>query len=232
MASNTVRMEKKVVSAFLFILIFPVLLLALSGNWLWPEGWAFSLWLLILSYSTILYLEQKDPALLVERYKKPGAGNQPGWDRYVVYGITIGFILWIVIMPLDAQRFGWSPAFPLWLQVLGFAGLIVSSFLFFRSYADNTFLSPLVRIQEERNQRVVSAGVYGFVRHPMYLGGILMFIGAPLLLGSFFGILTGLALTVLLMARIIGEEAMLARDLEGYWEYTQNVRYWRVPFLW
>jgi hypothetical protein len=106
-------MEKKVISAFLFILLFPALLLTLSGDWLWPEGWVFSLWLLILCYSTILYLYRKDPALLAERYKKPGAGNQPGWDKYVVYGITIGFILWIVVMPLDAQRFGWSPAFPL-----------------------------------------------------------------------------------------------------------------------
>jgi protein-S-isoprenylcysteine O-methyltransferase Ste14 len=195
MASNTVPMEKKIVSAFLF-------------------------------------LYRKDPALLAERYKKPGAGNQPGWDRYVVYGIMIGFALWIVIMPLDAKGFGWSPAFPIWLKVLGVAGLIGSFFLFFRSYTDNTFLSPLVRIQKDRKQRVVSTGVYGFVRHPMYLGGILMFIGAPLLLGSFFGMLAGLALTILLMARILGEEAMLSQELEGYREYTQDVRYRLIPFVW
>jgi protein-S-isoprenylcysteine O-methyltransferase Ste14 len=105
-------------------------------------------------------------------------------------------------------------------------------FLFFRSYADNTFLSPLVRIQADRNQRVVSTGIYGFVRHPMYLGAILMFIGAPLLLGSLYGLLAGLALTILLMARILGEEAMLDRDLKGYREYTQTVRYRLFPHLW
>ena len=232
MASNTVRMEKKIVSAFLFILIFPALMLILSGDYFWPEGWIFSLWLLLLCYSTILYLYRKEPALLAERYKKPGAGNQPGWDRYVVYGIIIGFTLWFVIMPLDAQRFGWSPVFPVWVKVLGGAGLVGSFFLFFRAYTDNTFLSPLVRIQEDRNQRVVSTGVYGFVRHPMYLGGSLMFVGAPLLLGSFFGVLAGLALTILLMARILGEEAMLIRDLEGYREYTQDVRYRLFPFIW
>lgn len=225
-------MEKKIVSAFLFILIFPALMLILSGDYFWPEGWIFSLWLLLLCYSTILYLYRKEPALLAERYKKPGAGNQPGWDRYVVYGIIIGFTLWFVIMPLDAQRFGWSPVFPVWVKVLGGAGLVGSFFLFFRAYTDNTFLSPLVRIQEDRNQRVVSTGVYGFVRHPMYLGGSLMFVGAPLLLGSFFGVLAGLALTILLMARILGEEAMLIRDLEGYREYTQDVRYRLFPFIW
>jgi protein-S-isoprenylcysteine O-methyltransferase Ste14 len=111
-------------------------------------------------------------------------------------------------MPLDAKRFGWSPAFPLALNALGMVALVGSFFLFFRSYTDNTFLSPRVRLQDDRTQRVVSTGVYGFVRHPMYLCGILMFIGTPLLLGSLYGVLVGFALTVLLMARIVGEESM------------------------
>jgi protein-S-isoprenylcysteine O-methyltransferase Ste14 len=225
-------MEKKVIPAILFILVFPALILVLSGDMTWPQGWIFSIWFILLCFSTILYLYRKDPALLEERYQKPGSGNQERWDRYVVYGLLIGFILWIVIMPLDAKRFGWSPVFSLWLNGLGGAGLAGSFFLFFRSYTDNTFLSPLVRIQEDRKQRVVSTGVYGFVRHPMYLGGILMFIGAPLLLGSLWGVLAGLVLTMLLMARIIGEEGMLVRDLEGYEEYTQHVRYRLIPFLW
>ena len=185
-----------------------------------------------LCFSTILYLYRKDPALLAERYQKPGAGNQERWDVYVVYGIVIGFTLWIVIMPLDAKRFGWSPVFPLTLKVLGGAGLAGSCFLFFRSYSDNTFLSPLVRIQEDRKQQVVSTGVNGIVRHPMSLGAILMLVGAPLFLGSFYGVLAGLALTFLLMVRITGEEVMLSRDLEGYREYTQSVRYRLIPFLW
>jgi protein-S-isoprenylcysteine O-methyltransferase Ste14 len=225
-------MEKKVIFGFLYILLFPALLLGLSGDLAWPEGWIFSAWFILLCYSTILYLNRKDPALLAERYKKPGTGNEEGWDRYVVYGLVVGFTFWIIIMPLDAKRFGWSPAFPLGLKVLGVAGLVGSFFLFFRSFTDNTYLSPLVRIQEDRGQRVVSTGVYGFVRHPMYLGAILMLIGAPLLLGSVYGVVAGLALTVLLMVRILGEEAMLNRDLVGYREYTQKVRYRLFPFIW
>jgi protein-S-isoprenylcysteine O-methyltransferase Ste14 len=225
-------MEKKVIFAFLYILLFPALLLLLSGDLFWPAGWIFCIWFILLCFSTILYLYRNNPALLEERYRQPGSGNQAAWDRYVVYGLVIGFTFWIVIMPLDAKRFGWSPVFPLWLNVLGGAGLAGSFYLFFRSYTDNTFLSPLVRIQEERKQRVVSTGVYGFVRHPMYLGGILMFTGAPLLVGSWYGLLTGLGLTVLLIARITREEDMLARDLEGYREYMQNVRYRLIPCLW
>jgi protein-S-isoprenylcysteine O-methyltransferase Ste14 len=178
-----------------------------------------------------LYLHKKDPALLEERYRKPGAGNQEGWDRYVVYGHVVGFFIWIIIMPLDAKRFGWSPVSPIWLNVLGATALVGSFFFFFRSFTDNTILSPLVRIQEVRMQRVVSTGVYGFVRHPMYLGVILMFIGVPLLLGSIYGLLAALALTILLLARILGEERMLTKDLEGYKEYMQKVRYRLVPFF-
>ncbi|MEN6342462.1 MAG: isoprenylcysteine carboxylmethyltransferase family protein [Methanospirillum sp.] len=225
-------MEKKIPAAFLVILVFPVLLLVLSGDPLWLEGWIFSLWFIVLCFTTILYLYRKDPALLEERFKQPGEGGQAGWDRFVVYGLLVGFIIWFAVMPLDAKRFGWSPVFPLWLKAIGGAMLVGSFILFFRSYADNTFLSPLVRIQEERGQRVVSTGVYGFVRHPMYLGAVLMFIGAPLLLGSLCGVAVGLALTVLLMARIVGEEAMLARELDGYREYRQKVRYRLFPLLW
>jgi protein-S-isoprenylcysteine O-methyltransferase Ste14 len=225
-------MEKKIVPTLLFILVFPALILILSGDLLWPAGWIFSIWFILLCFSTILYLYRNNPGLLEERYQKPGAGNQQSWDRYVVYLLFIGFIIWIVIMPLDAKRFAWSPVFPIWLNVLGVAGLAGSFFLFFRSFTDNTYLSPLVRIQEDRNHQVVSTGVYGFVRHPMYLGGILMFTGAPLLLGSLWGVLVGLVLTILLIARISGEEKMLAEGLEGYREYTKKVRYRLIPFVW
>ena len=225
-------MKNKIIFAFLYVLVFPALLLILSGDFTWAEGWIFSLWFLSLCYTTILYLNRKDPALLEERYRQPGTGNQEDWDRYVVYGLLVGFIIWFFIMPLDAKRFGWSPVFPLWLKFFGGAGLAGSFFLFFRSYTDNTFLSPLVRIQKDRKQQVMSAGVYGFVRHPMYLGAILMFFGTPLVLGSWYGVPAGLALTVLLMARILGEEKLLSRELEGYREYTQKVRYWLFPGIW
>jgi protein-S-isoprenylcysteine O-methyltransferase Ste14 len=204
----------------------------LSGDPTWPEGWVFSAWFILLCYTVIIYLSRVDPKLLEERYKQPGSGNEEGWDRYVVFGLVVGFAAWIVIMPLDARRYSWSPQFPLWLETIGLLMLIGSFFLFFRSYADNTYLSPLVRLQEERKQRVVSTGVYGFVRHPMYLGAILMVFGTPLLLGSVLGTVVGMALTAILMVRIVGEEKMLSQGLEGYSEYVKKVRYHLFPFLW
>lgn len=222
----------KLVLTFIYVLIFPVLLLLLSGDWLWLEGWLFSIWYAALCFAAILYLYRKDPALLAERYKKPGSGNQKGWDKYVVIGLVLGFTAWIVIMPLDAKRFLWTPYFPLLLKILGGLILLLSSFFLYRAYTDNTFVSPLVRIQSERKQHVVDTGVYGIVRHPMYLGGTLLFLGAPLLMGSLYGLILGLFLTLLLAGRILGEEEMLLRELEGYAAYRQKVRYRLIPFVW
>jgi protein-S-isoprenylcysteine O-methyltransferase Ste14 len=222
----------KLFLTFIYILIFPAILIFLSGNWLWIQGWIFSIWFLGLCYTTIIFLYRHDPALLEERYKQPGSEGEKGWDKYFVIVLFISFILWILIMPLDAERFAWTMNFPLWLEALGLALLIGSGFFLFRSYKDNTYLSPLVRIQSERDQKVVSTGVYGFVRHPMYLGALMLFLGTPLLLGSFYGFLIGIFLCLLVLIRIVGEEKMLMEELEGYGDYKKKVKYHIIPYIW
>ena len=94
---------------------------------------------------------------------------------FYLYILFPSFIIWFIIMPLDSQRFMWTINFPTWLEAFGLLLLFGSAFFLFRSYKDNSFVSPLVRIQSDRGQKVISTGVYGFVRHPMYLGGIMLF---------------------------------------------------------
>lgn len=222
----------QILLATAYILITPLLVLSLSGDWLWVEGWIFSVWLILISGVTIIYLYRKDPDLLKERFKQPGADNQKVWDQYFLYGFQLLFLAWIVMMPIDAKRYEWTTNFPLWLKVLGGVGLFISFFFLYRSFTDNTFLSPLVRIQTERNQYVVSTGVYGFVRHPMYLGAIFLLIGTPLLLGSQSGVFMGVIISFLLIARIFGEEKMLVEELDGYEEYRNQVKYRLIPLIW
>ena len=222
----------KMVYTAVWILIWPVLLLWLSGDWLWLEGWIFDVWFLVLCFTTIISLYVKDPALLAERYKQPGEAGQKGWDWYIVYGLVLGFIAWAVIMPLDARRFAWTAGFPFWVKAVGVAGMVLSFILFYRALMENTFASPLVRIQAERRQQVISSGTYGLVRHPLYLAGILMFLGVPLLLGSLYGLFIGILMLVLLAFRIAGEEKMLVNELEGYADYRKNVKYRLIPFIW
>jgi protein-S-isoprenylcysteine O-methyltransferase Ste14 len=204
----------------------------LSGDWRWIEGWLFAGWFFALCTICVVWLYVKDPALLAERYRKPGTGGQKGWDKIVVALLGAAFVAWLVLMPLDARRYHWTPRFPLWLEAIGGACLLLSSFLMIRSFTDNTFLSPLVRIQTERKQSVVSTGVYGFVRHPMYLGGLLLFFGVPLLLGSAIGVAIAVGVCALLAARIVGEEKMLVRELDGYSDYQKKVRNRLIPLLW
>lgn len=135
-------------------------------------------------------------------------------------------------MPLDAKRYEWTTDFSFWVKLLGGIALLKSFFFFYRSFTDNTFLSALVRIQTERNHQVVSTGVYSFVRHPMYLGAILLFIGTPMLLSSKYGLILGIIGSFTVIARIFGEEKMLVEELPGYEDYEKKVKYRLVPFVW
>jgi protein-S-isoprenylcysteine O-methyltransferase Ste14 len=216
----------------LYLLFWPALLFLLAGDLRWPEGWIFSGWFIAVCGSTILWLYRKDPALLAERYRAPGSGGQSARDKLVVYLLLVGFTAGIVLMPLDGRRFHWTPPSPLPVKLLGGALLALSWFFLLRAFTDNTFLSPLVRIQTERQQRVVTTGVYAWVRHPMYLGASLMFLGAPLLTGAASALIVGLGLTLLLAVRILDEEKLLIVELPGYDDYRRRVRYRLIPFLW
>jgi protein-S-isoprenylcysteine O-methyltransferase Ste14 len=226
---STVRI---VLNSLITILFFPALILLTSGDWLWLEGWIFSLWFVTMVLSATIYLTVRDPALLAERSRLRFAENQKPWDRYVLVSIYLLMSSWFIVMPLDARRFRWSPDFPAWLKVVGGLMLIPSLYLIFKSTADNTFASTMVRIQTERKQRVISTGVYGVVRHPMYAGAVLMMFGAPLLLGSICGLIIGAIAFGVLVGRITGEEKMLINELEGYSEYVKRVRYRLIPFVW
>lgn len=214
------------------VLFFPAFILLLAGDWFWIEGWLFALWMVVMILFNIIYLYLKDPALLAERTQAPGTGNQKTWDKFLMISILAIAVLWMVVLPLDAKRFHWSPAFPIWLKMLGGIALIPASYLIERATIDNTFLSSRVRIQNERKQHVITTGAYGFVRHPLYLGCDLLMFGAPLLTGSVYGLIISLIGLFAIAARIIGEERMLVEELEGYEEYKRKVRHRLIPFVW
>jgi len=213
-------------------LFFPALILLSAGDWHWLEGWLFALWFVVMILSSLIYQYLKDPELLAERAHAPGSGNQKTWDKYLGVIIIVLAMSWLILMPLDARRFGWSPDFPIWLKIIGGILLIPALYLIYQATADNTYLSSVVRIQEDRKQQVITTGTYSFVRHPLYLGCILMLIGMPLMVGSLVGVFISLLGVVTLVIRIIGEEKMLVEELEGYRDYQKKVKYRLIPYIW
>ena len=217
--------------SFVYLLFFPLLLFVLAGDWRWLEGWIFVAVFFGGGCATLVYLYVADPALLNERYGSPLQKEQKSWDKVLLLLFFLEFLGWFVIMPLDAKRFGWTPLFPFWLRVLGAILFTIGYYLLFAALKENTFAAPVVKMQKERGQQVISTGPYAIVRHPMYAGAVLLFISGPMLLNSYAGFVLGVALIITIAVRSVGEEAMLKEELAGYREYMQRVRWRMIPFV-
>jgi protein-S-isoprenylcysteine O-methyltransferase Ste14 len=157
--------------------------------------------------------------------------DQKAWDKVFLPIALVGFMGWLILMPLDAVRFHWS-RMPAWLQAVGAIILLMSFYLFFLAYRENPYLSPMVRIQKDRGQRVISTGPYSYVRHPTYSGVIPLTVGTSLLLGSWLGLVAGLVIIVLVAIRAVLEERMLREELPGYDRYMKQVKYRLIPYVW
>jgi protein-S-isoprenylcysteine O-methyltransferase Ste14 len=221
----------KVIGSLFYLALIPAILFVLAGDWHWIEGWLFSGIFLLLCFVSILYLYFYDPALLKERFGSPVQEAQKPWDKVVLLLFFLECLVWFAIMPLDARRFHWSPEFPFWIKAAGVLLLILASVIVFLALQQNTFAAPVVKMQKERGQKVISTGLYAIVRHPMYAGATLLFVAAPLLLGSVYGLVMGLILIVTIAVRSLGEEAMLKQELKGYREYMMKVRWRMIPFV-
>jgi protein-S-isoprenylcysteine O-methyltransferase Ste14 len=211
--------------------VFAALLFVSAGTLLWPAGWAFLALFFGFALAIILWLARKEPELLAERMSSPMQSGQPLWDKVFVVAVMVLFVAWLILMPLDAVRFGWSEV-PGWLQILGALGVVLSFYTMFLTFRENAYLALVVKVQEERGQSVVSTGPYRYVRHPMYASTLLFFPGSALLLGSWWGLMFCTVLLGLLVWRSPLEEGMLENGLAGYEEYARKVRYRLIPRVW
>jgi protein-S-isoprenylcysteine O-methyltransferase Ste14 len=201
-----------------------------AGTLNWPAGWIFLILLHVVSLLSIALLIKHDPALLEERlsFSKP---NQKSWDRILLPLFYLYYFVWLIVIALDVMRFHWSQV-PLFVQIIGGIVLVASFPIMYLTFRENTFLSPMIRVQEERGQTVISTGPYHYVRHPLYSSGLLMFLGTTLLLGSWYGLLLGIIFVVAIVARALMEERMLVQELPGYDVYMTQVKYRLIPAIW
>ena len=211
--------------------LMALLMFSAAGDWRWTQGWVFIAIFALGSVGFGAWLAKRDPALLAARLEGLAQRGQPLWDRVFLASFMILWLAWLALMALDARRWRRSDM-PVSINILG-ALLVITGFLATMVvFRENSFAAPVVRLQSERNQRVIDTGPYAYVRHPMYAGALLYLIGMPLLLGSVYGLLLVPAFVVGISVRAVFEERLLQRDLPGYAAYMKRVRYRLIPKLW
>lgn len=214
-------------SALVQVVLLGLLLFLPAGTFAYWQAWV----LLAVALSTWIpgiYLLRTNPAAVQRRMRGGPTAETRGVQRLVMAGVWLSLLTMVVISVLD-HRFGWSSV-PAAVCVIGdvvvAGGLAVAMMVVIQ----NSYASATVRV--EADQQLVSTGLYGLVRHPMYTGNLLLMIGVPLALGSYWGLVFVLPGLTVLGLRIRDEERLLADKLAGYREYTQQVRYRLVPLMW
>ena len=208
-----------------------VLLFVAAGDPFWADGWWFMGLFVVAGVAVVVWLARHDPGLLAARMNIARQEGQPFWDRLAIHAAR--FIWWgfLILMGLDGGRFHWLPL-PDWVVWAGRVGILLGFWGIQRTFRENSFGAPVVRIQAERGHHVISTGPYAIVRHPMYASALIMLVSMGLALDSGWGALAAVGIELLLVLRIGGEERVLREGLPGYVEYTQRVRYRLIPLIW
>jgi protein-S-isoprenylcysteine O-methyltransferase Ste14 len=212
----------------LYILFVAATLFFSAGRLDWTVAWVFlGVYIAIILISLVFI----DPELIEERsHIGPGAKR---WDL-VLASLVVVFLFpaTFIVAGLDAGRFNWSPPFPIWVQLLALLVFILGSAIPSWAMATNKFFSTVVRIQKERGHYVVTGGPYKYVRHPGYTGAIVVSISIPLLLGSLWALIPALIGDCILVVRTVLEDNTLKKELDGYKDYANRVRYRLLPGIW
>jgi protein-S-isoprenylcysteine O-methyltransferase Ste14 len=210
------------------LVVLGVLLVAPAGTLRWVEGWVFLGLFFGSSLAITIYLARKDPALLQRRTQAGPLAEKERSQKIIQVVAGISFLSTLVLPALD-HRFRWSQL-PLLLVIAGDALVLVGFLIVFLVFRENTFTSSVIEVAAE--QRVIDSGPYAVVRHPMYVGGLVLVAGIPLALGSLVGLATFPPFAAIIVWRLIQEERFLAEHLAGYAAYRQRTRYRLIPRVW
>lgn len=195
------------------------------------DWWA--AWLVIISFTVFLVLFiiwglQRSPDLIRERSQI--ASNVKGWDK-AINGLYVVLLFTLLLVAGLDVRYGWS-SIAIAVQVVAYAGFIAAIFVIWYALVENPFAARYARIQDDRDQVVISSGPYRIVRHPMYAAIIVLMICLPLELGSLAALLPGVLISALYVLRSKLEDRMLLEELPGYADYAQQTRYRLLPGVW
>jgi protein-S-isoprenylcysteine O-methyltransferase Ste14 len=228
MTDSTSKTKSAITNIIRLVLGIPIIGACLfwpAGTFNYWQAWAWAAALFIPMIVSLLYLVKRDPALLERRSRLNETRTTQKW----VIGVSSLYFIIIFILPGFDKRYGWSNV-PVWLVLLADLGVLAGYGLYIWVLRTNSFASRVIEV--EQGQKVISTGPYALVRHPMYLGMILLMIATPLALGSYWAFVPSLALIPLLAVRAKNEEELLMNELAGYREYMQKTRYRLFPGIW
>jgi len=219
---------KALLSVLLLAVVMGVILFVTAGTTQYWQAWVYLIIFTITSLLTTIYLIRNDPELLKRRMRGGPTAEKRATQRVIMFLTSLAFIGLLVVPALD-RRFGWSTV-PLSVFIAGDVLVAIGFYFIFLVYRENTYTSATIEVAA--NQKVIQSGPYTLVRHPMYASALLYLLGTPLALGSYWGLLPFVAVIPLLIWRLIDEEKLLTKELEGYRKYQQQVRYRLVPRVW
>jgi len=213
-------------------LLFPIFMGALlflpAGTLDYWEAWVFTAVFFACNVAVTIWLMINDPKLLERRMKAGPAAEKERAQKIIVAIAMLSFAGLGILSALD-HRFGWSDV-PASVVILGNVLVALSYLVFYFVFRENTY--GAATIQVEKNQKVISTGPYALVRHPMYAGALILMLGFPIALGSWWGLLMVIPGVAWIIWRLLDEEKFLSRNLAGYTEYKNKVRYHLIPFAW
>jgi len=200
-----------------------------AGDFGWWQAWVFSLMFVAVGIGSRIWAERRHPGLLAERANFENAQDVKPWDKVLspLMAVSVSFPM-VIVAGLD-HRYGWSAAFPIWLNILGFILIAAGYATAAWALAENRFFSGVVRIQTDREHAVCDTGPYRIVRHPGYAGSVLSLPGIALALSSVWTLIPAAIALVISVIRTALEDRTLQEELPGYREYAQRVRYRLVP---
>jgi protein-S-isoprenylcysteine O-methyltransferase Ste14 len=224
--TNSPRQWIGLIAVYLFI---PLVLFVCAGDFGWWQAWVYSLLIFAAGVGGRVLAEQRHPGLTAERQNIENIQEAKAWDKVLapLMALSIGFPL-VIVAGLD-HRFGWSPEFPLWLNLLGIFLIALGYAFAVWALVENRYFSSVVRIQTDRGHEVCDSGPYRIVRHPGYAGNILPLLGIVLALSSLWTLIPAVAALVIAVIRTALEDRTLQEELPGYQEYAQGVRYRLFP---
>ncbi len=235
MASSVDQFEKATprnwISVILTYLLMPSVLLLCGWDLGWWQGWLYSILLAAIGIGSRVLAEKRHPGIMAERGRLGKGQNVKPWDKVLapLMAISITFPLFIVA-GLD-HRLGWSPEFPLWLNIIGFLMIILGYAFATWAIVENRFFSVMMRIQLDRGHVVCDSGPYRVVRHPGYAGNILPLPGIALALSSVWTLIPAFVAFAIIVMRTAKEDRALQEELPGYKEYANRVKYRLIPGL-